>query len=103
MMGQALLYLGLQGAVFGISGGIAMHDDTVGLTGDTDGARVELRVRFRIDEILNSCIRVTTDLIELAQGELVQIYRFKRKVKSPAAHIGGAGNDLVRKFVLEAK
>src|SRR5271165_183138 len=101
--GQALLHLRLQGAVLGISAGVAMHQDAKTLAGYADvPATGELRERLgRYKLRLRGAGR--TERVDLAQGELVQICNFHRKEQAPAAHIADAENDFVGKFVLQTE
>src|ERR1022692_3742425 len=99
VVGQALLHLHLERTVLGISGGIAMHDDT-----GVDVAVGELLERLGCIKSGGAVtIGAVSDLIDLAQTELVQIQLGDRKEETAAAHITGADNDLVWEFVLQAE
>ena len=74
MLRHALLHFHLQGAVLGIPAGIAVYRDTVGLVSCADAASAELRERLRRQKRRRVVARGGTNLTDLAQGELVQIY-----------------------------
>ena len=78
----------------------------MGLTVVGIGGRLDIRPRIahhlavRIRGVNAQCVVVRRDD---AQGKLVQIKTSQRKKEAPAAHISGAENDGVRKFVLDAE